>query len=90
MKTFIENIGNTSTTASLNGKVIGHNVNASAYSLKDGSVAVYLESNASIVNKAGKMTFKDDVDFEKWKEDISENKELFLAAIESFGATTSF
>jgi len=90
MKKFLENIGNASTTAFFDGKKLGHNVNAAAYILKDGTINVYLESNGIARYFAGKKTFANVSEFEDWKGSISENKELFLAAIESFGATTAF
>ena len=86
MKKFIENIGNTSTTVRLNGKYLGHNVNASAYAAGDG-IHVYLESNGSIIKSVSPKVFNSLSTYSDWKYNISESRCLFAAAIESFGAT---
>jgi len=83
---FIEIVGTASTSAWLNGKCIGHNVNASAYYGEDGtSVVMVLESNSSPVYAASRCTFSD---MEAYRDycDANIGTPLFVAAIESCGA----
>ena len=84
---FMEFVGNASTTASLNGKRLGHDVAAVAYVNASDDVVIQLESNGKKVKQAEAITMSPE-DFDIWKSDHQDN--LFVHAIELFGATTSF
>ncbi|MEL7628720.1 hypothetical protein AAGW04_06905 [Pectobacterium aroidearum] len=81
-KKFLEIVGNASTSATFNGKLIGHNVNAVAYE-DDGEIIIQLETNGSRWKQAPevKMTKEEYGDFcEK------QSRPLFVRGIELFGA----
>lgn len=89
MKKFIEFVGNASTTAVLDGKRIGQNVSVAAYESGDG-VVCYLESGGSPVRGVNPQYFKSANEFADWKYTLAETGPLFSAAINTFGASTSF
>ncbi|MEC5321105.1 hypothetical protein VSX61_19555 [Brenneria populi subsp. brevivirga] len=82
MKTFLEIVGNASTSAELHGRYIGHNVNATAYVDGD-KIIVQLESNGSRVRGTSPITMSK----EKYDEFCQpQPRKLFVRGIEMFGA----
>ena len=86
---FIKNIGNASTTASLDGRKLGHNVNASVYK-KDGKFIVTLETNGAPVKGVSLEVFDSEAEYEKWEDSCPEGKALMLHGLHLFNCTTSF
>ena len=88
---FIKNIGNASTSASINGKSLGQNVNAALYE-RDGKPIVQLESNGTVVKKLGStalVSFDSFDAYDEWEDDRG-GKDLMLHGLHLFGCTTSF
>lgn len=80
--TFLEIIGNASTSVRFNGCYIGHNVNAAAYEDGD-SVVIRLESNGSWVKQASQKIIS-----RAQYDDFCEKRSrpLFVRGIELMGA----
>ena len=80
---FLEIVGNASTSAILNKKYIGHNVNACAYT-DNGEIVLKLESNGVAVRGINFKRFSLD-EYENWKEE-NKARPLFVRGIELFDA----
>jgi hypothetical protein len=85
---FKEIIGNASTTASRNGKLLGHNVNATSYIKDDGNILVSLESGGSSIGVPSKIMTQ--TEYEEWKDSCPSGLHLMLHGLRLFGCTTSF
>lgn len=83
---FLEIVGNASTTAWLNGKRIGYNVNATAY-LDNENVVIKLESNATAVRGVVPVIMSV-AEYEDFKSEDGRN--LMLRGLDLFGCTTAF
>ncbi|MEI7219107.1 hypothetical protein WCT79_19105 [Pectobacterium carotovorum] len=79
---FIEIVGNASTTAVMNGRKLGHNVNAVAYE-NGNNITLRLESNGSRVTTAADVIMTKD-EYEDFCE--KKSRPLFFRGIELFGA----
>lgn len=88
MKKFIKNIGNASTTASLYGKSLGHNVNAALYSEND-LLIVSLESNGTRVKGVVSKVFVGQELYDTWEESRGDLS-LLLHGLRLFGCKTAF
>jgi hypothetical protein len=86
---FIKNIGNTSTTAWIDGKRIGRNVNAALYEEK-GAFIVKLENDGRSVKGVGFVTFKDESSYRSWQDNKPEGLDLMLYSLRLFDCETSF
>lgn len=82
---FIENIGNTSTTAWLGERYLGHNVNAAVYR-DGGEIVVKLESNGTPVRGVAPIRTTPE-EYATFCEPTE--RPLFVRAIELFGATVA-
>lgn len=88
---FLEIVGNASTTATFNKKVLGRNVNACAYETSDGKIQLVLESNGSPVKgipELKSITMSKE-EYQRFK-DLHSSKDLFIRGIELFGARTAW
>ncbi|QHQ14562.1 hypothetical protein GMW39_00875 [Pectobacterium parmentieri] len=81
-KKFLEIVGNASTSATFNGKLIGHNVNASAYE-KDGEIIIHLETNGSRWKSSPEVRMTKE-EYDSFCE--KQSRPLFVRGIELFGA----
>lgn len=84
---FLEIVGNASTTAFLDKKKLGYNVNACAYQTEDGQIKLVLESNGETV-KGIPAKFMTQDEYQMFKD--AGNNNLFKRGIELFGARTIF
>lgn len=80
MKKFLENVGNASTSVSFNGKHIGYNVNAVAYSDGD-KIIIDLETNGAKWRQAQSVVMTQD-EYEEFCQPHS--RQLFIRGIELF------
>jgi len=87
-KTFLEFVGNASTTAWYGTRTLGRYVSVAAYENETGSIVLCLENNGTkvkgippmVVDRATYECFKDNVE-------AASGRPLFIRAIELFGAT---
>ncbi|AZS56776.1 hypothetical protein C5E18_11900 [Pectobacterium parmentieri] len=79
-KKFLEIVGNASTSATFNGKLIGHNVNAYE---KDGEIIIHLETNGSRWKSSPEVRMTKE-EYDSFCE--KQSRPLFVRGIELFGA----
>ncbi|MEI7252821.1 hypothetical protein [Pectobacterium versatile] len=80
MKKFLENVGNASTSVSFNGKRIGYNVNAVAYTDGD-KIIIDLETNGAKWHQAHSVVMTQD-EYEEFCQ--PHGRQLFIRGIELF------
>lgn len=85
---FIEFCGNASTTASLRGVRLGHDVSVAVYQQDDQSVSLQLESNGSRVKGVSDIKMTND-DYANFKSEAGFNN-IMIKALELFNVKTSF
>ena len=86
---FIKNIGNASTTAWIDGKRIGHNVNAALYANEE-QHEVRLESDGKSVKGISFISFNTADEYEEWEDSKPEGLALMLHALRLFNCETGF